>query len=1115
MGPKKTSKPTVPNKKTVRPSKSTKTGSNGTKKAEQESDPEKPSTSKDGNSMKMTMCTAPTMVPRTPAKRPGRPPSGKRLAMTRNLPGKIRATVRRSLDPCDNSNDSGLGFDNHFDPYAMGMQERMHCPDERLQPKRSRLDVKIEDEINDSYSFPDHVSACETQNNSTTLIRTAPTSSVSSLSISASQTSTSTHTTSRSASLVSHSAQSGTPVTLATQLSHTSKYGDISLSIICQPEQQHRARYQTEGSRGAVKDRTGNGFPMVKLNGYNKPVTLQVFIGSDTGKVTPHMFYQACRVSGKNSTPCTEKKIEGTIVIELLMNPAKEMTATCDCVGILKERNVDVEHRFPDQQGPRSKKKSTRCRMVFRATITHNDGVQETLQVCSQPIVCTQPPGIPEICKKSLTSCPATGGLELFALGKNFSKDTKVYFQLMENDHVRWEQSVAPDKEYLQQMHFVCVIPPYMHPNITEPVTVRLFVVSSGKTSEPQHFVYTPVNGAVPSVRVDSQATSTPTTSSAPFLSKMMWSSLTKQEQDVDMMPPPGTNMVPLAQRRSSTNTNTDSNSPPLRGLKQELLDENTQSSIMDPSELRSSRYRHISESSLDVHPGDSNLSMINENSNISLVNENSVEMIVRRNSMSRPVTVCDSSLDVNVSNSNLSSLNDESSCSVHLQDNRIFNQGLLTTVHSDISNASVEDLKVMDLRKISMATVADLANTSAPSLATLQSFGVTEASSAPLPTQSGLSVESYLTTLENKNRLVQSMFGQKVNEVIVTGIMSPSQNISRLGAVEPAFVQNQRPIVNAHQSDVLSIVAKSEAAAIAEKMAEQLPITTTVPSMPPALDNAILTSAITTDKLDALVNCAVETHINNSKMIRNTSPQQNLMLGNQDVLLNSQNSLMVSPIINTALTTPTTLQQAISQSPNISPEVILNSQVSPSLMCRSSNIIQDTLLSTTAFSATTVDNPIIQQQNLTNILSPVNQPTTQQSHMSPEHLHAISPIQRTIETEKDILLNATADLLATQKKIAFGNILHLPDGINNNNNIQTNSLIQDSALQTIVTEASFVGNQFPSTVTTQPETLTSSSEIDKRNEDRMIPPSFPSMSDNDLINIINPTCFDQGNNFH
>lgn len=95
-------------------------------------------------------------------------------------------------------------------------------------------------------------------------------------------------------------------------------------------------RYQTEGSRGAVKDRSGNGFPIVKLIAYDKPTTLQIFIGTDVGRVAPHMFYQACKVSGKNSTPCNEKKVEGTIVIEIDLKPDSDMTATCDCVGILK-----------------------------------------------------------------------------------------------------------------------------------------------------------------------------------------------------------------------------------------------------------------------------------------------------------------------------------------------------------------------------------------------------------------------------------------------------------------------------------------------------------------------------------------------------------------------------------------------------------------------------------------------------------------------------------------------------------------------------------------------------------------------------------------------------------
>lgn len=60
----------------------------------------------------MTLCTAPTMSPHSQVRerRPGRPPSGKRLAMTRALPGKQRSIARRNLDPCDNSNDSGLGY---------------------------------------------------------------------------------------------------------------------------------------------------------------------------------------------------------------------------------------------------------------------------------------------------------------------------------------------------------------------------------------------------------------------------------------------------------------------------------------------------------------------------------------------------------------------------------------------------------------------------------------------------------------------------------------------------------------------------------------------------------------------------------------------------------------------------------------------------------------------------------------------------------------------------------------------------------------------------------------------------------------------------------------------
>jgi hypothetical protein len=66
--------------------------------------------------------------------------------------------------------------------------------------------------------------------------------------------------------------------------------------------------------------------------------------------------------------------------------------------------------------------------------------------------IAAQPPGVPEICKKSLSASPCTGGLELFILGKNFLKDTRVLFQQTDAE-TPWEESVQPDKEFLQQVH--------------------------------------------------------------------------------------------------------------------------------------------------------------------------------------------------------------------------------------------------------------------------------------------------------------------------------------------------------------------------------------------------------------------------------------------------------------------------------------------------------------------------------------------------------------------------------------------------------------------------------------------------------------------------------------
>ena len=272
------------------------------------------------------------------------------------------------------------------------------------------------------------------------------------------------------------------------QWSSTSQDGSVHLKILSQPESQHRARYQTEGSRGAIKDSTGSGFPTLRIERYRKPTRIQIFIANDSGRITPHMFYQVCRVSGKNSNPCDEKKIDGTDVIEIPFEPQlNDMTIVCDCVGILKERFADVEARFPKHKTwKNSKKKSTKCRLVFTATVENKRGEPETLQVVSDVINCTQLPGTPEILKMNTSGSSVLGGEELWIIGKNFLKDTKVIFShsVPGKTEPLWSKFTDPEQELLHQTHLITKIPPFYDEDITEDVEVTVYIKCGDKLSK-------------------------------------------------------------------------------------------------------------------------------------------------------------------------------------------------------------------------------------------------------------------------------------------------------------------------------------------------------------------------------------------------------------------------------------------------------------------------------------------------------------------------------------------------------------------------------------------------------------------------------------------------------
>lgn len=174
----------------------------------------------------------------------------------------IRSASKRSTehhrrsddsDPSELSNDSGLGLDHQLEvqlatrtaqPYST--TNKVWCC-EGPETKRKKLTFHLEpDDVNDDFCFPE-------------VLRRKSANEYGSYPRSPSPKEKITNMPGRGRGV------GGAPVTLSTPFSSGSRDGKTQLMIVCQPEQQHRARYQTEGSRGAVKDRTGNGFPVVKV----------------------------------------------------------------------------------------------------------------------------------------------------------------------------------------------------------------------------------------------------------------------------------------------------------------------------------------------------------------------------------------------------------------------------------------------------------------------------------------------------------------------------------------------------------------------------------------------------------------------------------------------------------------------------------------------------------------------------------------------------------------------------------------------------------------------------------------------------------------------------------
>ncbi|XP_056316582.1 nuclear factor of activated T-cells, cytoplasmic 2 [Danio aesculapii] len=284
-----------------------------------------------------------------------------------------------------------------------------------------------------------------------------------------------------------------------------SSSSQYELRIEAQPRQHHRAHYETEGSRGAVKASSG-GHPVVQLRGYTgtERLVLQIFIGTaDDRNLRPHAFYQVHRITGKTvTTNSQDRMLNGTKILEVSLEPKENMRAVIDCAGILKLRNADIELKKGETDVGR---KNTRVRLVFRVHVPQPGGQWLSLQVASQTIECSQRSGHehPAVEHQDTDHSSVLGGAQMILRGQNFTPESKVIFY--EKTHVDlqiWESDAKVYRDKSTPNLLFVEIPPYRDTNIYRPVKVNFHVLNGKKKcSQSQNFTYTPLS--VPQIKAE------------------------------------------------------------------------------------------------------------------------------------------------------------------------------------------------------------------------------------------------------------------------------------------------------------------------------------------------------------------------------------------------------------------------------------------------------------------------------------------------------------------------------------------------------------------------------------------------------------------------------------
>uniref|UniRef100_A0A915EGK2 Rel homology dimerisation domain-containing protein n=1 Tax=Ditylenchus dipsaci TaxID=166011 RepID=A0A915EGK2_9BILA len=227
------------------------------------------------------------------------------------------------------------------------------------------------------------------------------------------------------------------------------------------------------------------------------PTRVELYASSGAGPMTPHPLYQLIPVSGKssNTTPCQKvTAADGIECLEVILRPETSMTAVLDCMGLLKICSYDAKHKRNIKTSSKNAHLNTSnygSAVDFNAITMAQNSVRIVMRAYILWKTLVQQLGVPEVLKMSLTGASAKGEAELFIIGRNFDRNTKVVFrEYKEDGTLGWSAEAYIDKHYLHQCHIVCTVPAYY--NLFKGGTVSVTVICASKSSHPKTFVYTP-----------------------------------------------------------------------------------------------------------------------------------------------------------------------------------------------------------------------------------------------------------------------------------------------------------------------------------------------------------------------------------------------------------------------------------------------------------------------------------------------------------------------------------------------------------------------------------------------------------------------------------------------